>query len=300
MINFAFFGTSEISVIVLDELKKVGLIPSLIITQPDKPKGRSLELAPSPVKIWAQQNNIEFVQPIKIKGVQKDESFYSLLQQKKFDVFVLVSYGKIIPQEIIDLAPKGIINVHPSLLPMFRGPSPLEATILSDNPKHVGVTIMRIDAEMDHGPILKQESVDLSSHTAETDWPIGKIELEQILGKKGGQMLAEVLPQWVSNVLQPVEQDHLKATYCTIIEKQNGFIEDINDPQKAREYFLKLKAFEHWPGIFTFIEHPKTQQKIRLIIKDATFENNLFTPTRVIPQGKKEMLYQDFLRGLHA
>mgnify|MGYP004000150795 CR=1 FL=1 len=125
--KIVFFGTPEISVIVLNELKKAGLTPALVVTMPDKPKGRKLVLSPPPAKVWAQDNKVDFIQPEKL-----DESFLELLRAGGFNLFVVASYGKILKQELLDIPKHGTLNVHPSLLPKLRGASPIISAILED------------------------------------------------------------------------------------------------------------------------------------------------------------------------
>lgn len=152
-IKYAYFGTDGFAVAILDELKKADLLPELIVTNPDKPKGRKLVMTPPEVKVWADENGIKTLQPEKL-----DEDFINSLKKDEWDLFVVASYGKIIPEEIINLPKHKTLNVHPSLLPLYRGPSPIESAILDDS-KETGVTIMRMDKKMDHGPILNQEFV---------------------------------------------------------------------------------------------------------------------------------------------
>jgi len=150
--NFAFFGTSELSVKILDKLIENGYVPSLVVTAPDKPKGRKMILTPPPVKIFAQKHNLKIVQPerLAVKPPNGD------LTAKPFDLFIVASYGKIIPKSILDIPKLGTLNVHPSLLPKFRGPSPIQSFILNGEEK-TGVTIMLMDEQVDHGQILAQK-----------------------------------------------------------------------------------------------------------------------------------------------
>ena len=151
MINFAFFGTDEFAVAVLKYLSTYHLSPALIITTPDKPKGRKLAFTPSPVKVWAETNKI---------NVGPAMSNIS----SQFDLFIVASYGKIIKKEILDLPKFGTLNVHPSLLPKYRGPSPIQTAILNGDGK-TGVTIMLLDNQVDHGPILATKTYYLKPIT---------------------------------------------------------------------------------------------------------------------------------------
>lgn len=276
--KFIFFGSSPISVVTLDHLKEKGFVPSLVVTKPDRPKGRGLILTPSPVKEWALQENIKVITPEKIRT----EEFFETLRKVDAEFAVLVSYGKIIPQNIIDLFPKGITNVHPSLLPKLRGPSPFEFTILNDMKDEVGVSIMLLNIGMDEGPILSQKKIEL------TNWPVSKSTLYDVLTKEGAKLLLETLEAYLSGNIEPKPQEG-EATYSRIIEKQDGELDLTNDPYQN---FLKYKAYEGWPGTYFFVE--KNGQKIRVKITEASFEDNQFKILKVIPEGKKEIEYEKF------
>lgn len=276
--KFIFFGSSPISVVTLNHLKQEGFVPSLVVTKPDRPKGRGLVLTPSPVKEWALQENIEVVTPEKIRT----DEFFETLKSVGAEFGVLVSYGKIIPQNIIDLFPKGIINVHPSLLPKLRGPSPFEFTILNDMKDEVGVSIMLLNSGMDEGPILSQKKIEL------TNWPVSKSTLYNILTKEGAELLSQTLRAYLSGNIEPKPQEG-EATYSRIIEKQDGELDLATDPYKN---FLKYKAYEGWPGTYFFVE--KNGQKVRVKITEASFEDNQFKILKVTPEGKKEIEYEKF------
>ena len=298
-VKFAFFGTSHIAVFVLDELKNAGLIPSLIITPPDKPKGRGLALQECAAKTWALSNKIEILQPEKL-----DSEFSSRLLATgyKLDVAIVVDYGKILSRDVLDIPKRGFLNVHPSLLPRLRGPSPIRSAILNDE-KQTGVSILVVDEEMDHGPIVAQKRVTVE------EWP-HLVELEEMLMREGGRLLAQILPQWVAGEIDAHEQNHDIATYSEKIEKEDGLL-DLNDD--AYKNLLKIRAYEGWPGTYAFFERPSTSsgqatKKIRVAILDAHIENDPSTPLgastltidRVKPEGKRDMSYAEFQRsGAH-
>lgn len=284
-ISFVFFGSSPISVSALDALKNAGFVPRLIITQPDKPQGRHLELVASPVKIWAEENNIKYLTPEKIRT----EEFSNELKEVGAEVFVLVSYGKIIPKNILELPKYGILNLHPSLLPKLRGPAPIENTILNNMKDEVGVTIMLLDEKMDEGPILKQEKITIEN------WPPRKKELYKILSDEGSRLLVEVLPKWINGEIKSTVQDNSVATYCRIINKQDG---QLNLEDDGYKNYLKFCAYEGWPGTYFF--HKLDDKEIRIKITDADFVENKFVIKKVIPEGKKEMGWEDFVRGYES
>ena len=279
-INIAFFGNSEFSLKVLEELKKNGITPDIIVTTPDKPQGRKMVLTPTQTKVWAENNSIEYIEPEKLK----DESF--LKKISNYNLYIVASYGKIIPKIVIDLPQYKVLNVHPSLLPKYRGPSPLQEQIINDE-KNVGVSIMLIDEQVDHGDIITQKKVDISG------WPVGFNSLQEILAKEGAKLLSEIIPDWVKGKIEPIKQKDTEATFTKKVEKIDGFLNLSSDSYKN---FLKTLAFEDWPK--TYFEVIKNDEKIRVIIKKATYKDGLFEILSVVPEGKKEMDYRSFLNGL--
>src|SRR5262249_41037008 len=143
---FAFFGTPHFATVVLDALEAHGMLPALIITAPDKPQGRGLELSPSPAKKWAQERGIDVITPATLK----DEQLIAELRNTEWDVFVVAAYTKLIPKSILEIPKHGCLNVHPSLLPKFRGPSPALSAILADE-RETGVSVMLMNEKMDEG-----------------------------------------------------------------------------------------------------------------------------------------------------
>lgn len=273
---WAFFGTSEVSVSVLEELKKAGLLPSVIITSPDRPKGRKLILTPPQVKIWAQDNNIKFLQPEIL-----DHEFALKLLAFNLELSVVVAYGKIIPKEILDIPKHKSINIHYSLLPRFRGSAPVEGAILADE-RETGVSIILMDEKMDHGPILAQEKVALSN------WPPKRTELMENMNEVANKLLIDTIPKWIAGEIEPREQDHDKATYVKMIKKEDALI-DLSDDEYLN--FRKIMAYEKWPRAY-FIRDDK-----RVIINSAEWKDEKLEILTVTPEGKKEMDYKVFLRG---
>src|SRR3990167_1991606 len=275
--DFAFFGTDNFSVGVLDELKKVGFLPTLIITSLDKPKGRGLKITPPPVKLWAIENKIDFLQPEKL-----DEKFNLEIGNWKLEIGVVASYGKILPAKILASFPKGTLNVHPSLLPKYRGASPIQAQILNDE-KKVGITIILMDEKMDNGPVLARRELEIPSPNNQI--PNNK-ELAKKLAEEGGKLLAETLPKWLAGEIKPIPQDNSQATFCQKITKEDGLIDLNGNP---RQNFLKIQAFAGWPGAYFFVE--QNGKKIRMKITKASFVNGQLKIESVIPEGKKEVYY---------
>lgn len=273
--SFAFFGTPSVAVWVLEELEAAGQLPAVVVTAPDKPAGRGMNMTPSPVKVWAEERKIPVLQPEKL-----NQAFRDALTAYGCDVFVVAAYGKIMSQKVLSLAPQGCLNMHPSILPKYRGAAPIESQILADE-QDVGVSIMVMDEEMDHGPIVSQEHVQIPG------WPIGRLALSELLARTGGRMLARILPS--VDVIAPVPQNHALATYTRKIAKEDGLI-DPNGP--ARENYLKYCAYEGWPGLYFFVQ--KDWKDIRVKVTKASYQNDAFVIEQVIPEGKKEMTYEEF------
>lgn len=206
-----FFGTEDFSLYSLTALVEAGFSVGAVITKPDSLRGRGKHLTQPAVKLYAQTHNIPVWQPKKLADIADD------IKQFDSPVGVLVSYGKIIPQTIIDLFTPGIINVHPSLLPMYRGPSPIESAIKNRDAK-TGVTIMQLSKAMDAGPIYFQAPYALDQ--TET-----RPELYATLGVLGANILVQQLPFILDGSLQPTPQDHAHATYCSLLSKEDSTLD---------------------------------------------------------------------------
>jgi methionyl-tRNA formyltransferase len=285
-ISFAFFGTGALAESVLSSLVKAGFIPKLVITKPDAPQGRHMELTAPHIKTWAIMKGIEVFQPLSLKDLPKD----SPLHTAPFDIFVVASYGKIIPEDILFLPRKGVLNVHPSLLPLYRGPSPIESVLL-DGHMTSGVSIMLLDKEMDHGPILVQNSFTISPlENAGT--------LEVRCGQLGGELLVSVLPHYLSGALTAKQQDHTKATVCKKITKDLGLIHLDDDIDLVRR---KFRALNPWPTIYFFITHGDCDIRVKVtsleLVEEKESRRTQDYIISVIPEGKKEMDWESFKRG---
>jgi methionyl-tRNA formyltransferase len=282
--RIAFFGTPEIAVIVLQELEQAGIVPELVVANPDAKIGRKQILTPPPTISWAKERNLATFQPESLKEVTD----LAVLTATPWDLFIVVAYGKIMPKWLVELPKHGTINVHPSLLPKLRGASPIRSAILEDQ-SETGVTIMLMDEKMDHGPLLAVETYC----TPNTNWPISGLELDSILAAIGGQLLARTIPQYLSGEIVPKEQDHAKATFCTKITKDMGELEiDPHNPPSGREAYailLKIQAFAGWPETFFMY------QGLRIKIKAAKLdETGKLEIARIVPEGKKEMDFKAY------
>jgi methionyl-tRNA formyltransferase len=278
--DWIFFGTDEFAVKVLETLKASGLKlePALVVTTPDKPRGRGLHMEAPPVKTWATNNSIPCLQPVKLS----DPEFIKALEASSYPLHVVASYGKIIPKTVLDLPRHGTLNVHPSLLPQHRGPSPLEYTVLEGDAE-TGVTIMLMDEEVDHGAIVKQQKTELDLGQCYYE------ELRDSLAQLGGELLAAVMPAWTNGELKATPQDHAAATFTKKITKAEGELNLADDPIVNDR---KIRALSSWPGTYFFIGGK------RIKVTRAHLENSALVIDRVIPEGKREMSWADYKRNL--
>jgi methionyl-tRNA formyltransferase len=274
-LNFVYFGTPDFAVYALDELKSKGFLPSLVVTAPDIKVGRGNNFESPPVKKWANKNEIRTLQPEKI-----DQSFIDILREKNYDVFILVAYGKLLPNELLKIPKHGILNTHPSLLPRLRGASPVRSAILN-NERNTGTTIIVLDEKMDHGPIVAQEKVEIR----EEDWPPILPKLEEILFKKGAEILVSILEDYVKGKIKLKTQDESQATLSRKIKKEDGLVDLEKDAPK--EIYAKYCAFYGWPGIY-FMKDGK-----RVKITKAKLEDGKFVIDKIIPENGKEIDYQN-------
>ena len=239
-------GTAELSCASLEKLsanKNFSVIA--VVTQPDKPKGRELKLTPSPVKMLAEKLNLPVLQPLKAR----DEKFIAELRGLKPDLMVVVAYGQILPQALLDVPPHGCLNVHTSLLPKYRGAAPIQWAIADGEPE-TGVTIMKMDAGLDTGPILATRRTPIMP----TD---DSQVLHDRLAQLGAELLVETIPDYVAGQILPQPQPVTGSTYAAKIKKEDG---KIVWSQPAVQIWNRLRAFTPWPGAFTFLQaEPKPQ-----------------------------------------
>lgn len=254
--TIVFFGTDEFSAVSLRELLAKGFSVAAVVTKPDSRKGRGRELSKPIVKEIAEKHNIPVLQPTNVREIADD------IKALNNPIGVLVSYGKIIPQDIIDLFEPGIINVHPSLLPLYRGPSPVESAILNGDTE-TGVTIMKLSAAMDAGPIYTQITVPLlDTETAP--------ELEVQLAELGAQQLSDTLPAIISGALTPVAQNDTIATYCKLLTKSESILDT-----------TALTAEQAERHVRAYLAFPKTKATVaghQIVITKAHVSDSYETP----------------------
>lgn len=285
-INFVFFGTGPLAESVLAALVRNGYTPSIVVTRPDSMQGRHMQLTAPHIKTWCEMKGIKVLQPVKL-----DSEFILHPSPTTFDLFIVASYGKIIPDDILNIPKLGVLNVHPSLLPLYRGPSPIESALL-DGITTTGISIMKLDSGMDSGPILVQNSFIINpASTAEM--------LEVECGQLGGELLVQVLPHYLDLILIPKEQDSSKATICKKITKDLG---EITLTTRADEVQRKFRALTPWPGLYFFITHKEKEIRIKVTAVDLLLEGTETLVAsdvilKVVPEGKHEITWSDFVHG---
>lgn len=230
-----FMGSPDFAVPTLRALVAAGCNVTLAVTQPDKPVGRGGRMQGPPVKAAAEALGIEVFQPTSLR----DDAVQGRLGAAAADVFVVAAYGKILPQAVLDIPRRGCLNVHASLLPKWRGPSPIVASILAGD-RETGVSVMELVRKMDAGPVLSTVRT-----TFGPDETAG--ELEKRLSEAGAEELVRVLPGWLKGTIKPVEQDESAATYCHLISKDDGFL---RASMTADEAARAVRAYNPWPGAF--------------------------------------------------
>jgi methionyl-tRNA formyltransferase len=235
-ISIVFFGTPPFAVPTLRRLHAQGWPVSLVVTAPDKPTGRRMLLTPSPVKTAAEELGL----PVRTPANLKDESFWQEFSELRPDLCVVVAYGKIIPKRYLDIPRLGFVNIHPSLLPAYRGPSPIQTAIL-DGCASTGVSIMQLDEDTDHGPVLAAEPWTIPSGF---DYPMCEDELSRL----GADLLARTLQGYEQGTVVPQPQNHDTATYTKKFTREDGRLDWTQDATRVRDRIRGLAAN---PGTWT-------------------------------------------------
>jgi len=251
-LSVAYFGSGLFAIAPLQALlKNTDIKVVAVICQPDRPVGRKQIMESCPVgKI-----DLSSVKVLKPKKIKADQEFLDELKSLNIDLAVVASYGQILPQEILDIPKFGFLNLHGSILPKWRGASPIQAAIKSGDSK-TGVTLMVMDAKMDHGPVLKTVETDiLSDETYET--------LEIKLSNLAATLLIDNIAKFADNKLKAVPQNHDEATFCKLIKKEAGMINW--QKETAAEIERKLRAFSPWPGIYTIWNRNGQELRIKLL-----------------------------------
>jgi methionyl-tRNA formyltransferase len=260
-----FLGTPIFGAIVLEKLLKNKIKPVLVITKPDKPIGRKKIITPPPVKILAQKHKLSILQPDKIENLDKE------LKKINPDLIIVAAYGEIIPKETLQLPKYGCLNLHPSLLPKYRGASPVQFTVLNGD-KETGVTLILMTEKIDQGPIVAQLKIKIEEQK------IFCQDLERKLADLGADLLIKTIPDWIKNKIKPKAQNEKKATYTKIIRKEDG---KINWSRSALEIERQIRAFSPWPDSFC-----KVNNKIMKILKASVLKE-----TKIGPKGPTGKTY---------
>ncbi|MCG3149706.1 MAG: Methionyl-tRNA formyltransferase [Verrucomicrobiae bacterium] len=267
-----FMGTAELACPCLEALASRNVVG--VITQPDRPKGRSLHLTPPPVKITATKLGLPVAQPVKVRESVTEIAAY------RPDLIVVVAYGQILPQALLDIPPLGCINVHTSLLPRWRGASPIQSAILAGD-QQTGVTTMYIDAQLDHGDIILQRPEPI--HPTDTS-----ATLHDRLAQLGAHVLVETIELIAAGTPPRRRQDETLVTHARKFTKDDGRIDWTKSPAAIDR---QVRAFNPWPGAFT--DRDGTFLKVwRVALVNDTVEL-----VEVQPAGGKRMSYEAYLRG---
>jgi methionyl-tRNA formyltransferase len=302
-LNLVFCGTPAFAVPTLEKLHAAGFRVSLVVTQPDRPKGRGLELVSSPVKVSALNLKLPIAQPERIKA---NDEFRAQLAAIHPDAIIVVGYGRIIPQWMLDLPRLGNINLHASLLPKYRGAAPIQWAI-AQGETMTGVTTMRIDAGLDTGDILLQQGIAIApDDTAET--------LAPRLAALGADLMVNTLRGLQDGMIPPQPQDNSRATLAPILKKEDGLVDF---SRAAEEIVNRLRGFQPWPGAYTKFRGKNLQILKALSLNGRLKENLADAELRVLDnrlwvgcgrdtflellelqlEGKKRTSAKDFLHG---
>ncbi|MFZ0797676.1 MAG: methionyl-tRNA formyltransferase [Terriglobales bacterium] len=305
-----FCGTPQFAVPTLEKLVEAGHSVPLVVTQPDRPRGRGMEVAVSPVKDTATRLGIAVLQPATIKNAEFRDQLAAIGPDASIDAIIVVGYGRIIPQWMIELPRLGNLNLHASLLPKYRGAAPIQWAI-ANGESVTGVTTMRIDAGLDTGDILMQREISIGSQdTAET--------LSPKLATIGADLMVETLRGLENGQVRPTPQDHSQATLAPILKKEDG---RMDFARSANDLFNRLRGFQPWPGAFTIFKGKTlqvhraqpVQHVVRLTPAEIAVEGtrllvgcgrnkdkNAGTTLELIEvqlEGKRRMTAQEFING---
>lgn len=299
-----FFGTPQFATTVLEALLHKHIIPALIVTQPDKTSGRKRLPTPPPVKKLAIENKIPLAQPTKM-----DADFLDTLRRIHPDIIITVAYGKIFPESFLRLPKLGCLNVHASLLPFYRGASPIQEAILRGETT-TGITLTQMVKELDAGPVYAKRAVTINPHML---YP----EVSALLAQSAGEFLVETLPLILKGALKPEPQDASLATRCQLIEKEDGHI---YWTETAKTIYDMYRAFFAWPGVYAFWKRSGSLTRVqlkRIALRDDTSQTNHPLGTvylegsgvyiqatqgsieilEIQMEGKKPLPILDFVRG---
>jgi methionyl-tRNA formyltransferase len=296
--RIVFMGSPDFSVPILKSLAKYFNVVG-VVTQPDRPAGRGRAVTPPPVKVTAQNFDLPVIQP---RSIRKDKHAVEVIQTWKPAVIVVTAFGQILQKNLLDLPTFGCINVHASLLPRWRGVSPIQAAILNGD-EITGITIMKMDEGIDTGDIISQRPIEISP-----DETAGS--LLKKLAHIGADLLVNTLPKYLKGEITPTPQRESNAHYAAKLSKSDG---ELNFEMPAEYLARMVRAFDPWPGTFTYWKN----QLLKIIQAHAVMEKSpgigivttyedfpaigtgkgLLVIDEIQPSGKKTMQGDDFLRG---
>ncbi|MBE5881451.1 MAG: methionyl-tRNA formyltransferase [Lachnospiraceae bacterium] len=276
--KIVYMGTPDFAVGPLRTLIEAGHEVTAVVTQPDKPKGRSKELIPPPVKAYALTQGLTVLQPEKIKTAEAVEE----LRTYEADLFVVAAFGQILSKEILTMPKYGCVNIHASLLPKYRGAAPIQWSII-DGEKETGVTIMQMDEGLDTGDILTQKIVPIS------DDDTGESLFDKLC-EAGSELLLETLPQIEAGTLTPVKQDESKSTYAKMLKKELG---NIDFHKSAKEIWYLVRGLNSWPSAYTYYNN-----KTMKIWRAEPVAENSDLPVGTLVRKDKESIYVQTGEGM--
>jgi len=262
--KFVFFGTPEFAAIILEKLIQTGMAPALVICNPDRPVGRKKIITAPPAKIIAQKYGVNIWQPENLELEIKE------IKNRVFDFFVVAAYSKILPKEILAIPRLSTIGIHPSLLPKYRGTTPIQNAILAGE-KETGVTLFLTDEKVDHGPILAKRELRMTNDDNYDN-------LQKRLAALGADLLIETLPKFLAGEIKPQPQDESKATYTKKFRIEDAFIDLNGEPEII---LRKIKALNPEPGVWTI------QNGKRMKILDAEIKDGKLKLKKIQVEGKK-------------
>lgn len=236
--SIIFAGTDKIGAFLLEKLSQNPLFEiKQVVTQVDRPSGRKMKLTPSDIKVKAEELNLEIFQPENINSYDSIQ----FLKSQKADLMLVFAYGQLFKEELLNLFEFNCINVHTSLLPKYRGASPIQSSLLNQD-QETGITLIKMVKAMDAGPIFSVHKVKIEQENA--------IELSEKLAKRCAEKIPDDLIKMINGEIKPVEQNHKNATYCQKIKKTDG---QINWDQPAKKIEAQIRGYAGWPGTFTFL-----------------------------------------------
>ena len=277
-----FWGTPEFAVPILDTLNKSSHEIVAIVSQPDKVKGRKKKLIPPEVAQYGHEHNITVMQPQKL-----NKEFRQKLEEYAPDIMIVVAYGRILRQKILDVPTYGCVNVHFSLLPKYRGASPVNEAILNGD-RETGITIMNMVREMDAGPILYQYTTAIGEEDTTGD-------LLERLGNCAGQPLLEVLEKIEQGTIEPQEQDEKEVTYCGMINKKDGLV---NWDQPAQQIKRFVYAMSPWPSAYSNLTRNDKSDRVILHSVEVDFAHDGGKPGEVVQVDKNYIWVQTACKTL--